>query len=719
MRRLLTGLFMALLGACIGGCDRRPAPRPTTDATPTARPPVVLVSIDTLRSDRLPVYGYDQVETPAVDALVADGIVFRHAFTHVPLTLPAHTSMLTGLLPPQHGVRENMGYVLDGPAHPSMPRRLRELGYRTGAAVSAMVLRGETGLAEGFEVYEDELVAARTVTQVTSPRRTGGTTLEAIDDWLESVHTGAFFLFFHLYEPHRPFEAPEPFASQFSDPYDAEVANADAVVGRLFDRLRSLGVYDDAVVILTSDHGEGLGDHGDPEHGPLLYREVLQIPLVVKLPRNQRAGEVVDAPAQLIDLYPTVLDVLGLELPNALPGASLLGLETGEMRSLYGETYFPRLHFGWSDLASIIEYPYHLISGPDPELFDLAADPAERNNILEQKRAEAFRLRQALEAANDDFQAPGAVDPATRQMLAALGYVGAVARGDGPLADPKTRMHVIRTLGSAFRQYRDRDFTRAAESYRRVLVDEPEVYDAWLYLGHSLMQLQRPHEALSAFEEALRLTSGAPSVAAAVAGALGALGRFDEARPLAETAIADNPAVYDLLAQIAVKQGDLEGAERYVQRALDGGNSSPGLLIAQADILVARERYEEAITVTEAAERAIPAGADRETYRGLFAARGRAYANMGEAEPAELAFLEEIRHNPGTLPAYSELALLYALVGEPDRVSGVLRQMLEQNPGPAAYDRAASTLRILGDSLSADALLTEARRRWPDDPRLK
>jgi len=719
MKRIPTAFSVALLATWIGGCDRDSTPVPATDATPVARPPIVLVSIDTLRSDRLPAYGYEEVETPTVDALAADGIVYRHAFTHVPLTLPAHASMLTGLLPPQHGVRENMGYVLDGPAHPSLPRRLRELGYRTAAAVSAMVLRGETGLTEGFDVYEDELVASRTVTQVSSPRRTGTATLEAIDDWLESVHSGPFFLFFHLYEPHRPFEAPEPFASRYSDPYDAEVANADAVLGRLFDRLRTLGVYDDALVILTSDHGEGLGDHGDPEHGPLLYREVLQIPLVIKLPRNHRAGEVVDASAQLIDLYPTVLDVLGLEASDSLPGASLLGLDAGETRPLYGETYFPRLHFGWSDLASIIEYPYHLISGPDPELFDLATDPGEQNNILEQERGAAFRLRRAPDAMSDDYQAPGSVDPATREALAALGYVGAVAGGDGPLADPKSRIHVIRALGDAFRQYRNRDFTRAVESYRRVLADEPQVYDAWLYLGHSLMQLQRPHEALTAFEEALRLTSGAPSVAAATAGALADLGRFDEARPLAETAIASNPAVFDLLAQIAIKQGDLDGAEQYVRRALDGGDSTPGLLVAQADILVARDRFEEAITVTEEAERAIPEGADSETYRGLFAARGRAYANLGEAEAAESAFLEEIRRNPGTLPAYSELALLYALVGEPDRVSAVLRQMIERNPGPTAYDRAARTLRILGDSRSATVLLTEARRRWPGDPRLE
>ncbi|HZI63245.1 MAG TPA: sulfatase, partial [Thermoanaerobaculia bacterium] len=233
--------------------------------------PVILISIDTLRSDRLPAYGYRGVATPAIDRLRRDGILFERAWAPAPLTLPSHASLLTGLSPDQHRVRDNIGYRLPGSGGKHLPQLLKELGYATGAAVSSYVVRGETGLAAGFERYDDELPTAQGELAV-SAWRPGRQTVARALDWTRSVAGRPFFLFVHLFEPHLPYEPPEPFASRYPSRYDGEIAAADQAVGELVAELERLGVYDRALVILLSDHGEGLGEHGEQEHGILLYR---------------------------------------------------------------------------------------------------------------------------------------------------------------------------------------------------------------------------------------------------------------------------------------------------------------------------------------------------------------------------------------------------------------------------------------------------------------
>ncbi|MES1210946.1 MAG: sulfatase, partial [Acidobacteriota bacterium] len=251
--------------------------------------PILLISIDTLRSDRLPVYGYAKGSTPALDAFAKDAIVFERAYSHYPLTLPSHVSILTGQLPPEHKVRDNAGYPFEAAKHPYLPRLLKEIGYDTGAAVSAFVLRGQTGLSEGFDAYDGSL-APKPGETLDLVQRSGHDTLQAALPWLRGRAGKPFFHFLHLYEPHAPYTAPEPFASRFPDPYDAEVAAADQVLGDLFAELKKLEIYDRAVIVVLSDHGEGLGEHGEAQHGIFLYRETLQVPLLVKLPKSERGG---------------------------------------------------------------------------------------------------------------------------------------------------------------------------------------------------------------------------------------------------------------------------------------------------------------------------------------------------------------------------------------------------------------------------------------------
>jgi len=708
-------LFPLLALLALAGCAGPGGPAGTV--TVPAGTPVILVSVDTLRSDRLPMYGYGAVETPALDALRGDAILFEHAYSPIPLTFPAHSSMLSGLLPSGHGVRDNEGYALETGDIPWLPRSLREAGYRTGAAVSAFVLRGSSGLASDFELYDDHIIQKQWPGSV---QRTGDLTLDASKSWLHEVADQPFFFFFHIYEPHKPYEPPEPFASRYGTGYDAEIASADHIVGALLDELRELGVYDRALILFVSDHGEGLGDHGLEEHGLFLYREQIQVPMLVKLPGSERGGTSVTRPVHLVDIAPTVLGLLGLDVPESLPGVSLLesSEEVGE-RPVFAETLYPRLNFGWSELTSVILWPYHYIHGPGPELYDLAEDPTESHNILRDNRRAYARLRDALQTADFRFEPPGPSDPETRAKLAALGYLGgSAATGDGPLPDPKTKLPTLDRLGEAYEFLEEGRFTEAEARYREIVRDEPQIVHAWRFLGHSLFRQGRAEEALEAYRQAWELTSGAPEDTLSYAEALLRLGRLDESESHAEIALDLLPAdAHRLLALIALQKKDLDGAERHARQAIELQDELLIPRITLARVALERGNPERAIELTDEVLARAPEDFPERLLRGLYLTRGEALAQEGRPEEARLAFLEEIRLFPNDFAAYTRLALLFALTQQGQAAAQVLQRMLQVNQTPAAYAEAARTLRVLGDPATADRLLQEARRRWPESGR--
>jgi arylsulfatase A-like enzyme/Flp pilus assembly protein TadD len=681
--------------------------------------PIILISIDTLRSDRLPAYGYDAVATPNIDALAQEAIRFEHAYSPYPLTLPAHASLFTGLLPTDHGVRDNGGYRLAAEALPHLPRALKDLGFTTGAAISSYVLRETTGLAVGFDFYDSQ-VQFRSGAILGDVQRSGVETLNAAGAWLESVANQPFFFFFHIYEPHTPHAPPEPFASAYASPYDGEVAAADAVVGLLLRELRQLEVYDRALVILLSDHGEGLDDHGDYEHGLLLYREVLQIPLLLKLPGGERGGTRVSRPVELIDIFPTILGLLDQEVPAELLGYSLLAGEPTEEETdpIYAETYFPSLHFGWSDLQSAIEFPYHYIEGPDPELYNLEQDPGELHNLLNEERRVVGSLRQWLESRETAFVPPSEVDRETREKLAALGYLGGGA-GDrsGPLPDPKSQLHVLEGLKQAVEDFSQGSYEKATAGFREVLAAQPQLIDAWEHLGQSLMALGRFEDALEAYERGFEASNRAPHFATAMAGALMQLGRLDEARQHAELASHAHELSHDLLAQIAIRQGDLEAAEAYVERAVATRGTRLGPLLTKAELLFMRNRLDEVIDLTVEVDQ-LATGADVEQLRGLYYLQGSAHVRLGQANKAEASFRREIELFPDELAAYTRLAVIYKITDRTDDALRTIERLVQTNPLPAAYAEGTRALRTIGQDQRASRLLKDGLTRWPADREL-
>ncbi len=665
--------------------------------------PIVLVSIDTLRADRLPAYGYAAGSTPAIDALAADSVLFANAYSHYPLTLPSHVSMLTGTLPTRHGVRDNVGYVLDDSPTPTLATRLAAHGLATGGFVSSFVLRAGTGVAAGFVEFDDP-PAPRSGAPLEAAQRGARATVAPALDWLRAHGEAPFFLFVHLYEPHAPYAPPEPFRSRLADRYDGEVAAADEGVGRIVAELVRLGLYERATIVVTSDHGEGLGDHGEEQHGIFLYRSTLHVPLLVKLPGRARAGTRVARPVGLVDLAPTLARLAGASLPGDIDGRDLFGAsERAGSRALYAETFYPRLHFGWSDLQALIEERWYFIRGPEPELFDLTNDLAQENNVLAAERREQARLARSLEALLSPLAAPDAVDEETARQLAALGYLSAGGQAtELDLPDPKSQRHVLAALQEGFEAYWTGRYADAIVPLRAVLVENPEMPDVWAFLARSLDELGQTAEALEAWERVLDLSGGSPTTALVVAERALTLGRLDRAGQLVESvANAEPEGALDLAIRIDLASGRVERAERRMRDALERGAASQ-----RVRRYLALESLRGGLA-NEALDRLDGAGDELEpstrTLRGLalgdarraeegareldrarresadsasfFADLGEALVALGRLDKAREAYRQAVRLDPTAADSWSAL--------------GVVLLELEDAPGAlAAWSRA-------------------------------
>jgi arylsulfatase A-like enzyme len=467
------------------------------------RASVIVISIDTLRADRLPCYGYRAVETPAIDRFRSRAVLFEAAYTPVPQTLPAHATLFTGLLPARHEARENTGFRLSSQPE-TLAGLLRARGWDTGAAVSSAVVSRATGLARGFDFYDDALPRGA------DKKRDGSEAARSLARWIGERRGRPFFAFLHLMEPHAPREAPEPFRSRYPDAYDAEVAHADGIVGEFFAALPP-AVAERSLVFLLSDHGEGLGNHGEQEHGIFLYRETVRVPLLMQLPRGDHAGAGVSGAVGLVDVFPTVAAVLGLAPPAGLEGISLLDridAVAAAPRRYYSETLTPRFRFGWSDLASLEDENYHYIEAPTPELYDLSRDPGETTNLAVTLPDVVRGFRRELAAIPRPFPMPAPENAERLAALAALGYMSGAAGAAGArdLPDPKERVAAGGLVESAAVRRAvdmgdDAEIVRRARIYLRLA---PGNLNVWKLEANALERLGCPQAAAHALEEGLR-----------------------------------------------------------------------------------------------------------------------------------------------------------------------------------------------------------------------
>jgi choline-sulfatase len=717
VRRLL---FLLACVMAVAGCRR------SSDTGPYPEASVVLVSIDTLRADRLSAYGYTRGRTPQLEALSREGIVFEEVYSHCPLTLPAHASLFTGLLPPHHGVRDNQGFSLAADKR-TLASRFKGAGWETGGAVSAYVIRGATGIAAGFDAYDDALPLDASRESLGAQQRDGAVAVESLLRWIEGrPPAGRFFAFLHLYEPHTPYTPPAAYRD-LTQAYDGEVAYADELVGRLVQRLREMGRLDRVVLAVTGDHGEGLGDHGEQEHGLFLYREAVHVPLILRLPNAARSGSRVRGPVAQVDIPATVLDLAGLAAEGMDGRSQRLAIAKGqvESRPVYSETFFPRYHFGWSELLSVSDDRFRYIHAPRPELYDAKTDPAERVNLAPQRPDATRSMAGWIESTLGSVSAaaPSAVPADVAENLRALGYVGSgrplVAAG--PLADPKEKVGTYEDFRKASALHAQGRHEEAVRELRRVLKETPGIVDAWDLLGLALFRMGRTAEATAALDEVVKIdpTHAGAHLALARIKAMG--GRREEAIRHAELASGHEPgAAFEMLAELMLRSERLADAAEYARRSQKADPRRVLSAFVLGEVQRRQGQYEAAVA---SYRQAIEAKSLRKglLVRSLHSGLADCLARLGKEAEAEQEFRAEIEAIPYSPEGRTGLAMLYRSQGRDAEAREVLGGVVTANPraGAEEYWTVVRTLATLGDLPAAREWASRARSLFPADPRFR
>jgi choline-sulfatase len=608
----LRWLFLTLLISSLGfGATRKP-------------PDVFLVTIDTLRADHVHCYGYDKIQTPALDGLANDGFRFAQAFTPSPLTNSSHTTILTGLLPSSHGVTD-FAVPLDE-SHPTMAELLKARGYKTAAFIGAIILDSHAlapGLDRGFDFYDNFPADSKSKSPWDRLERRGMVVVQHAKTWLTAHSAGPHFVWVHLYDPHDPYEPPPPYSQTYQGRlYDGEIAYADSALGNFVAFLKQHGWYENALVIVVGDHGEGLGEHHENTHGIFLYDSTTHVPLIVKLPQKS-AAKVVEAQVRTTDILPTVLDLAGAEKPEKLDGESLTPYFAGSQtaaRTAFGETDYP-LRFGWAPLRSVRAQGFKFIEAPRPELYDLSADPKELKNTYApwDGTVKDFRamLAELREKAPPPPASPGSVGQGTIDELKALGYLGPADAGSSTnvpeptmLPDPKDKIEEQNLLHTAMMSSQRGQVEEARRALEEVLKHDSKSAIALRELGQVELQTGQYPQAANHLK---RARAAAP----------------------------DDAAVGFLLGQALQKAGDLEGARVALEGSLKLRPNEPVARFQLGQIYLDLKNYDAAADQFEAGLILQPNSLDGQV--------GLAKANIGLKNFADATHLLEAlaKEQPG------------------------------------------------------------------------
>jgi arylsulfatase A-like enzyme/Tfp pilus assembly protein PilF len=662
MRRLF-----AVLGLVLPLAQTLAAANPPARKTP---PNVILISLDTVRADHLGCYGAKEIQTPALDALARDGIVFERAVSQVPLTWPSHAAILTGLYPFQNGVQDFTGQPLEARFR-SVAQAFQTHGYATGAVVSSFVLDRSWGLARGFDFYDDAFSAkAFAHKDLGLVERPAGESVTRALAWLQKTSRRPFFFWLHLYDPHSPYDPPEPYRTQYSThPYDGEIAYSDHELERLIAWLKHNHLYDHSLIVFLSDHGESLGGHGEQEHGFFVYDSTVHIPLIVKPPAGSgfRPGRVA-RPVETIAVAPTLLRLAGVhdEIEKQLGSQGLLGSGAGKDDEAYTETFYPFSSFGWSPLHALETSRYEYIDAPTPELYDLAADPAEKNNLATQQPATVAVLKQKLATRMQDRRfnpspdSSSELSPDAVEKLRALGYVAyrspvaasALAAG---LPDPKDKLWEFNSILKAGDALHAGDFSLAKSLLLQVREKDPTIYVVPFSLGEAAMGQQEWDEASVEFKRCLELNPHFDQAMLGLARALSSQGKMDEAKQWTRQAIQYNSQSYRAWYFLGAleAQDDKQTAISDYQKAVSiQGNFAP----ARRDLGLLQFQQQN---YSEAAKQLAQAAALGINDAALYNDLGISYSRTGRHHQAVSSYQQALRLDPNLGQAHLNLGFAY------------------------------------------------------------
>jgi arylsulfatase A-like enzyme/Tfp pilus assembly protein PilF len=643
---------------------------------------VLLFTLDTTRADHIGCYGYSRIETPNIDRLAGEGFLFKNAISQAPLTLPSHSSIFTGTYPLYHGVRDNGGFYLEA-NKTTLASVLKQAGWATSAFVGAFVLDSRWGLNQGFDYYYDNFDFAKYKTiSLDSVQREGGEVVKAFFDWFTTNSQKRFFSWIHFYDPHTPYEPPELYKTQYGGRlwglYDGEIAYVDALIGSVVDELKKKDLLERTIIIIVGDHGESLGEHHESAHGFFIYDATQSVPLIVHIPSAALKGKVIESQVENVDIMPSVLELLGLPIPNEVQGRSFLPLlarstEDAE-RFAYSETYYPRFHYGWSELKSLRTSGYKFIQAPRPELYDLVKDPREQVNIYDRGSSLAKRFESELRSIQEKMSAKGVedrgpekLDDDAREKLMALGYIGGFTSSSkmaqsGNLGDPKDKIILYNKIKQAEGASANKEFDDSLKLLDEVIAEDPNIMEARQVRANIYLELDRPEEAIAECKEALKTDEEYEGAIFTMAQAYERLKKYDEAIA-GYTRVMQldprDPKPYVNLGEIYCDTKDFDKAIVNLEKAISIDPEHSAIahnLLGSAYLEKKMLRpAEKEITLALQMRPRIP---DAHYNMGLL------YEFKGDILRAIEEYKKEIEIHPDAYPAYFNLALIHAKQGK-------------------------------------------------------
>ncbi|MBS3820034.1 sulfatase-like hydrolase/transferase, partial [bacterium] len=658
----------------------------------------ILITVDTLRADRIGCYGFSEVDTPTMDLFASRGIKFERCMSQTPLTLPSHTSLLTGTSPTFHGVRDNGGFIVP-PELETLAEIFQKQDYQTAAFVAAYVLDSKWGLDQGFDRYFDEFDLSQFKTiSLGDVQRRGDKVIDETIHWIEGNRNKKFFTWVHLFDPHTPYEPPSPFKEQYSGrPYIGEIAYTDSQLGRLWEYLKEKDLVQNTILIFASDHGESLGEHQESTHGFFIYQEAIHVPLIFVTPFKKLFGLSRSAVVNLMDVMPTVLEMADLPVPQKVQGQNLIPTffkDNPEQNSLaYSETYYPRFHYGWSELKGVQDERFKLIIAPQLELYDLKQDPEERHNLIDSHPAEARRLKKMADdfirrSSEDAFRMDYKnLDEEARQKLAALGYIGSftdLSRLEGKkLASPKDKIGVFNQLSRAREMGLQGDFEKAVQMIKEIIQEDPEIVNAYFSLGNLYFREHKYEQAIQYFKKALDRKPGDTFTIINIANSQIRLGKWDEAEKLITDSLEVVPPdsqLYLLLGNINRLQKDYPQAIQYYQKCLEKNPSSASAYSNLGAIYIAQDKLEEAQKKLDKALELNP------QLVNLHFNYAQIHEKRGRLERAAVEYTKELEYNTHHFRACFNLSRIYRHQRETDKEKEYLEKTMEMNPNfPLSY----------------------------------
>jgi len=658
----------------------------------------ILITLDTLRADRLRCYGFSRIETPTIDFFASRGVKFENCIAQTPLTLPSHTSLLTGTFPFFHGVRDNGGFIVP-PDLKTLAEVFKEKGYATAAFVGAYVLDSKWGLNQGFDYYFDrfDLSKFEKVSLGTVQRPANEVIDEALA-WLEQNKSKKFFAWIHLYDPHTPYKPPPPFDTQYpKSPYLGEIAFADSQLGRLWQFLERASLIENSFLVFASDHGESLGEHQEATHGFFVYQGAIHVPLIFVTPFKKFQGLSSSQVVSLVDVMPTMLEMAGFASPPEVQGESLIPFffkPAKESTSCaYSETFYPRFHYGWSELKSFQDKRHKLIIAPEMELYDLDRDAAEAKNLAPAEKkvladleseATKFIEKFSQNARNLDYRK---IDEETRERLAALGYIGSFtdsSKLEGKkLANPKEKIVVFNELSRAREIGMSGKADEAIPIIKAIIADDPEINDAYFSLGNIYFKQGAFTEAIASFEQALERKPDDTFAVINIANSYQRMGKTDEAERFVidylKKGFSDSQLYY-LLGTLTSIQKKYDDAIKYYNECLSLNADSAASHNALAAIYLVKD------DLTQAENHINEALAMNPKLSNVQYNRAQLLEKQGKIKEAVEAYRMELEHSPKHFKASFNLSRLYRISGQENEERKYLEMTMEINPDfPLSY----------------------------------